>query len=408
VPESLKPKPRPPTSKSASEEKSPPSPPSRSSPPQPGTPSKKAIKKKNKQKAAKERWKKAAEEAEKKGKEEKKKQVEEWRDYLKAKYYKQGKQASEAQNGTILHAYYNHLVTYPDWKRSDIIRAVQLSIPVSTHIINKLIDWWEETHAVPVPNTSNRGKGSKKWQEKKYDREAVKVNLFMVSSMSKWIDKNRSVGRVTTLRHLAGYLQETFGVRISRSQLGRVLVQNGFKWGRVKGVTMKSIKDPERRRVINEFIWKMNEALEEQERGECVLVFLDESYIDTTHHKNFSWHALVDKAALKTDDLTSPDTIKVSSGGRLILLHAMTKDGLLSTKNAEGQYIDVPYMHQGKIASAMQIWKAGSSKGDLRTESSTPFASCTKARSWCWFWITPATTSRWPMIRFAQVARRTT
>ena len=39
-----------------------------------------------------------------------------------------------------------------------------------------------------------------------------------------------------------------------------------MKWGKVKGVTVKSINDPERRRVINKFITELNEALEEEKR----------------------------------------------------------------------------------------------------------------------------------------------
>ena len=102
-----------------------------------------------------------------------------------------------------------------------------------------------------------------------------------------------------------------------------------------------------------------------------MIVYTDESYIDTAHAAKFSWQEVRDKSnekgkskLSKVEDLSAPNTIKVCSGGRLILIHCMTKDGLLSATDEDGKYINVDYMHQGPIESAMMIWPAGTAKGD--------------------------------------------
>lgn len=67
----------------------------------------------------------------------------------------------------------------------------------------------------------------------------------------------------------------------------------------------------------------------------------------------------------RQNSIDNKDTLLVASGGRLIILHAITKDGLLSAKKPDSdEYIDVPYRAEGTVLSAMMIWQAGSTKGD--------------------------------------------
>lgn len=283
-------------------------------------------------------------------------QVAEWVDHMKRKYYRKGKELTEDENGKLLYAYYSIKLRHhqdEEWSNNKTIEEVQRT--------------WPLAHAMPKPDSSNRGRGSEKWQAR---REAyVKVKEAHIKRIKKFVEDRRLGGSITTLRHLVGLLDLEYNIKISRRHLGDVLRSNGMKWGKVKGVTVKSLNDPERRRIINEFIIKLNEALEEEKRGESKPVYTDESFIDTTHAAKYSWQQVREKSEekgelSKVEDLGAPNTIKSSSGGRLILVHAMTSDGLLSAKNEDGNYIDVEYMHQGELPSAMMIWPAGTAKGD--------------------------------------------
>ena len=71
------------------------------------------------------------------------------------------------------------------------------------------------------------------------------------------------------------------------------------------------------------FLIRYNKAVLEQQRGECVIVYTDESYVNTHHAPSTTWYhpGLPEK-----NDVVRPS----GKGKRLVLVHAFTKDGWLS------------------------------------------------------------------------------
>jgi transposase len=81
---------------------------------------------------------------------------------------------------------------------------------------------------------------------------------------------------------------------------------------------------------IRSFIWHYAEALRLQQQGTHIIVYLDESYIHALHQMKKGWHP---KSGPYRNNETQGD---VDTGKRLIILHAMTKDGMLEVEDAVG------------------------------------------------------------------------
>jgi len=81
---------------------------------------------------------------------------------------------------------------------------------------------------------------------------------------------------------------------------------------------------------IRKFIWDYAAALRLQEAGTHVIVDLDESYIHAAHQMKKGWHPT---AGPYKNNETQGD---VDTGKRLIIMHAMTRDGMLDTDDAVG------------------------------------------------------------------------
>src|SRR5687768_9420472 len=70
---------------------------------------------------------------------------------------------------------------------------------------------------------------------------------------------------------------------------------------------------------IRQFIFEYAAALSEEEAGTAVIVYMDESYIHSHHATKKGWF-----------HPNNRDVIGASDGKRLIILHAMTDNGLLA------------------------------------------------------------------------------
>ena len=72
----------------------------------------------------------------------KRKQMEEWRDDLKKRYYKQGKELTEEENGRLLLAYFNITLIHQDdekWSDSKTIAELQQTWPLASATITNVV-----------------------------------------------------------------------------------------------------------------------------------------------------------------------------------------------------------------------------------------------------------------------------
>ena len=126
-----------------------------------------------------------------------------------------------------------------------------------------------------------------------------------------------SEGQPATARMLQSFIKLEFNLLISTKRLCQQFRTWGGKYKKMKELTPVD-RDFQERRVA-QFIVRYAKALKLQAKGTHVIVYTDESYAHNNHASLYGW--------------VFPTSEGVNVGrrdGRLIILHAMTKDGLLT------------------------------------------------------------------------------
>ena len=104
------------------------------------------------------------------------------------------------------------------------------------------------------------------------------------------------------------------------------------------------------------FLRAYAEALRLQKAGEAVIVFYDETYINTGHAATMTWY--LDKSKRRLG----------GKGKRLIVLHALTKDGPVVCRDADGNYIELTEAQNADLKTAHRtaemIYEAKKAEGD--------------------------------------------
>lgn len=182
-----------------------------------------------------------------------------------------------------------------------------------------------------------------------------------------------------TIRRIQKYINDEFpDVTISRSAVRRAVTKFlGYRWGITKAKKCNS--DPERVKVIRTYLRDYADAIRKEEAGTHVIVYTDESYIRQNHAAKCAWHKVNGDGRVDR---------KTSKGKRLIILHAITKDGPLYVANADGSAPqgqdwfnrkrgggkskkegDTPHAIEASDPAGVPLtcellWKAGSNTGD--------------------------------------------
>jgi hypothetical protein len=135
---------------------------------------------------------------------------------------------------------------------------------------------------------------------------------------------------VTLRTELAAHL----GIVVSKSTVHRWLHSLGYVYGKKHFVN----SDPSYRwTLIRRYIYQYAAALKEQEQDTAIIVYMDESYIHSHHCSKRLWHSL--------SSATKNEVRGDSKGKRIIIIHAMTKDGLLEVEGTEPSNILTELYH---------------------------------------------------------------
>jgi len=135
---------------------------------------------------------------------------------------------------------------------------------------------------------------------------------------------------ITLRTELAAHL----GIMVPKSTVHRWLHSMGYVYGRKHFVN----SDPSYRwTLIRRYIYQYAAALKEQEDGTAVIVYMDESYIHAHYCSKYLWHSL--------SSATKNEVRGDSKGKRIIIMHAMTKDGLLEVEGTEPSNILTELYH---------------------------------------------------------------
>jgi transposase len=109
------------------------------------------------------------------------------------------------------------------------------------------------------------------------------------------------------------------GIEVPKTTMHTWLHDMDFEHGEKK---LTGLKASYAHATIRRYILEYSAVLKEEERGNVVLVWMDESYIHTGYCSKYSWFH-------RDNDVVANRVRGSESGKRLIIIHAMTKDGML-------------------------------------------------------------------------------
>ena len=182
--------------------------------------------------------------------------------------------------------------------------------------------WWE-TGELLEPDTSQQGRGNP---------QHPRHTGALTPEAQVLIHATLAEARLTNAFVPAREVMRRAGVQVSERQARRMLRRMGYKWRRKRPMGTASKEQMAQR--MRSFILQYNDALKQEEAGVAVISRTDESYIHTQHRNRFLWA-----------DESDPEGTHVrgapSKGKRLILLHAMTREGLLTVPRC-GRAIAAP------------------------------------------------------------------
>jgi hypothetical protein len=123
-------------------------------------------------------------------------------------------------------------------------------------------------------------------------------------------------------------------VFVSKSTVHRWLHALGYVYG---SKHLVNSVPSYRNTLIRRYIYKYAIAMKEQEDGTAIIVYMDESYIHAHHCTTKLWYSL----SSATKNYVRGD----NRGKRIIIMHAMTKDGLLEVEGTEPSNILTELYH---------------------------------------------------------------
>ena len=136
------------------------------------------------------------------------------------------------------------------------------------------------------------------------------------------VNRAQSENRYISLTTIQLQLREKFDKHYPKSTLHNWMVsQLELEYGELKWSPIEASFANAR---IRSYLVALAAALKEEEEGKAILVYMDESYIHQGQRTKFSWYC---KKSEKNNTYRGhgPD-----SGKRIIVLHAVTKDGMLA------------------------------------------------------------------------------
>jgi transposase len=134
---------------------------------------------------------------------------------------------------------------------------------------------------------------------------------------------------------LRAALEAEAAIVVSKDTIRLWLHALGYQYGKKNFINNSTFSY--RNALIRTYIYNYSRALKEQEAGAAIIVYMDESYIHAHHCSKSLWYSL---SSSTKNDVRGDD-----KGKRIIIMHAMTKDGLLEVEGVEPSNILTELYH---------------------------------------------------------------
>jgi hypothetical protein len=152
---------------------------------------------------------------------------------------------------------------------------------------------------------------------------------------------------------VADLVQEKLSIKISKWTAITLLRRLGYRHGKLK---RRIVLDNKRIARVEKFMKRYAGAKEEEKDGTSVIVVTDETYLHNTHARKIGWFWMgdydikttrinaidVQQEVAPVNDSAGPlptgDRVPRSKGQRLIVVHALTRNGLVAPLTEDGGY----------------------------------------------------------------------
>jgi Winged helix-turn helix len=228
----------------------------------------------------------------------------------------QGHSRSPVENAVALLTV-NTLTQQLDLSFDAAVKIVAASHLASPSSIRASHATFTSTHSIPTPKTIHRGRGNPAHPLHISNTDAYGPSFEAELLIHRLVHSQKTEGVSITSTTIAAELREKLGIAIHRSTVRRWLHALGYRWRHKRYVG--GMKPQSKNVRIRQFILEYAAALSEEEAGTAIIVYVDESYIHAHHASKKGWFHPKDR-----------DVIGDRDGTRLIILHAMTENGLLA------------------------------------------------------------------------------
>ena len=247
---------------------------------------------------------------------------------------------------------------------TSIEREVASDLRVGFLLVNKLRKHLFETGEILDPTEEkiddNKEESNRIWYQTKIPAE-TKQAIFC------YMDSLHQQGETVVASKVKAHLLLEYGIDVHRTTVSRAVKSLGLSWAPMKP-KKRTFADHHSQTLRKYLILLDHYIKEEREEGEnwdYVWIFMDESYIHQNHKSQFSYQT----AEQKQD---GNKFRKNSKGRRLIIVHAISPDGPLTTYDADGNEVsdlkwtkDTPHpQNDDNKLTAETLWIAQSHTGD--------------------------------------------
>jgi hypothetical protein len=196
------------------------------------------------------------------------------------------------------------------------LHTVSALLHRSYNSLHALWHMWQTEREVYQVDTTNRGGGATT-----HVHHSHQVGVEAAFAIIEYIRQANADGGGCTSTDLLDHLFTQHSLSMHKSTLCHVLASMGFRYG--KSNVIGKMNDAWYVARIRAFLIQYSAALQAEARGECVLVYTDESFVNVNHSRKSTWYSPL---APEGNDVVRPS----GKGKRLVLLHAFTKHGWLT------------------------------------------------------------------------------
>ena len=237
----------------------------------------------------------------------------------------QGHQRSPTENARALLHVQQHCESGLSFDAA--VKATAAAEVASTKTIRTVLHQYATTGSVLPPEDQRKHRSHPFYKQ---SGPSLAAELLIHNRLQRVADEN-VYESCTTLRD---ELKQELGVSLHRSTIHRWLHALGYQYGKKRFSNQPAAY---RNALIRGFLYKYAAALKEEEAGRAVIVYMDESYVHAHHCSKHFWFSLAS---------TQRDCVRGDNKGkRIIIMHAMTKDGLLEVEGVEPSNILTELYH---------------------------------------------------------------